>query len=1199
MLLFLLSFNAFSVSYTQGDFTYNIVNINRATLQSATCPSSEKELNIPDSVLYQNTNYPVTQIYQECFKDCANWVGSVNIPLSITSIGKSSFENCVGLNGELHLHDRISTIGARAFSGCSNLKFPNQDIISLPPITTINEYLFNGCSSLSANTFQLPPAITRINQFAFNQCSSLKGSLIIPDTVTQINANAFSGCSGFTSLRLPRSIATIGNFAFNGCSGFKGDLIFATTGRLSIGQSAFDGCTGLDGEITIYCTPNSIGNNAFSNLPNIKRINYYGSSFSNSGINVFEGSATNNIEFCSVFDNETFFGIDKTGATQLSDFSFSYDSVSKQATIKNGKCALLADNNAQIPTTTSYNSEQYIVVALDPFSFSFITEIIELSLPEGIQNIERGTFLGSSGFIGDLNLPNSITTIGDYAFVGTGFTGSLTLSSSLRQIGNNAFQSVQFTGTLKIPRTVESIGNYAFASCSKFDGNLVFEGASESSPSPSSFQSIGINAFYSCSRFIGDIILPDSISTIHENAFSGCLGFNGVLHLPNNLKVIENAAFTRCRNLQGDLRIPDGVVSIGTNAFSSCGFNGTLTIPNSVTTLGEGSFMSCSSLKGDLIIPEQITELPNQVFSGIGCDGLLKLPSNLKIIGDRSLQITKIQTELVIPPSVTYIGSAAFQRTLFNGNIIIPSNVTTIGLDAFSNCEGFNNIFSFGDNVVSLPERLFENTPIKTINYYGQNTVSECRPFNGLGVNVNVLTDYESNSFCSYNVNKVLELPNTDGSSSVNENEGTSNNDIDTTSNNENDETSNIQTQSNVVPPDPPEIVVTSNPNIEPPSESEPLITVEPYPIPTPVPENITVLDVPVGITSDALDNKLKEVLKDLSSDYIQIVAIDIPNIPFDSALEPNQFIKPASNAQIDFRGGNLNLVLNDNNNLVVLLNHDLDTNLSIKGQGDINIDFQPGLITSRTVNLTSNSQINGIVTLTVPATVDSVTIDSIELQSQSSILVKKKNNDEAVTLTVKDISATYNTVATISNLIVQNSLKAVQTATINVDNVTFDNAQIEYEIFNYEKGNNGWNNPLFKGKFNNPPNSLILRKAESINGKQWPTMDEEYILVSGLFELNKCNEWLTKINYHNSGFNMKGCINNEVVQEAVDQRIVIKTTENNNKIKNKLSTGQIVGIVIGCVAGVAIIVIIIIIVLRYKRRPKSENENEAADTQL
>lgn len=109
--------------------------------------------------------------------------------------------------------------------------------------------------------------------------------------------------------------------------------------------------------------------------------------------------------------------------------------------------------------------------------------------------------------------------------------------------------------------------------------------------------------------------------------------------------------------------------------------------------------------------------------------------------------------------------------------------------------------------------------------------------------------------------------------------------------------------------------------------------------------------------------------------------------------------------------------------------------------------------------------------------------------------------------------------------------------------------------------------------------------------------MDEDYFLVSGLFELNKCNEWLTKINYQNSGFNMKGCINNEVVQEAVDQRIVIKTTEN-NKNQNKLSTGQIVGIVIGCVAGVAIIVIIIIIVLRFKRRPKSENENEA-DTQL
>lgn len=98
-------------------------------------------------------------------------------------------------------------------------------------------------------------------------------------------------------------------------------------------------------------------------------------------------------------------------------------------------------------------------------------------------------------------------------------------------------------------------------------------------------------------------------------------------------------------------------------------------------------------------------------------------------------------------------------------------------------------------------------------------------------------------------------------------------------------------------------------------------------------------------------------------------------------------------------------------------------------------------------------------------------------------------------------MTATKNTIATISNVTIKNSLKVHQTASLNVDNITFDNAVVEYEIFNYNN-KNLWKEPFFKGNFNQPPNSLILK--ESITN-ELPIVNSDYTLISGLFDIDGC----------------------------------------------------------------------------------------------
>jgi len=67
-----------------------------------------------------------------------------------------------------------------------------------------------------------------------------------------------------------------------------------------------------------------------------------------------------------------------------------------------------------------------------------------------------------------IKLPNSITGIGDYAFLHcSGLTGSLTIPNSVTSIGAMAFRECRgLTGPLTIPDSVTNIGDYAFLYCS-------------------------------------------------------------------------------------------------------------------------------------------------------------------------------------------------------------------------------------------------------------------------------------------------------------------------------------------------------------------------------------------------------------------------------------------------------------------------------------------------------------------------------------------------------------------------------------------------------------------------------------------------------------------------------------------------------------------------------------------------------------
>ena len=219
---------------------------------------------------------------------------------------------------------------------------------------------------------------------------------------------------------------------------------------------------------------------------------------------------------------------------------------------------------------------------------------------------------------GDLNIPSSVTTIGDYAFYYCERLKSVTTPNSVKTIGQWAFAYCTGLTSVTIPYSVTTIGNSAFLACSNLtdiivdsenssycsiDGILYDKEASvlincpgkkEGEPTiPGSVTVIGSNAFSFCAG-LTSVTIPSSVKTIGNEAFSACTGLTFVT-IPNSVTIIGDYAFLSCTGLTS-VTIPGSATTIGNGAFLGCTGLTSVTIPNSVTTIGIGTFAYCTKL---------------------------------------------------------------------------------------------------------------------------------------------------------------------------------------------------------------------------------------------------------------------------------------------------------------------------------------------------------------------------------------------------------------------------------------------------------------------------------------------------------------------------------------------------------------------------------------------------------------------------
>ena len=456
------------------------------------------------------------------------------------------------------------------------------------------------------------------------------------------------------------------------------------------------------------------------------------------------------------------------------------------------------DGAIDIPDTVTSGGQPYMVTAIGEYAFNpfrTITKVSSVFIPATVTSIGRFAFrcckflatvtfaegsqlksIGVSAFSGttsahprfkEIQIPDSVETIGTNAFHNCQDLESITLPASLKTIESSAFSSCRNLSEIRLPTSLKAIQSYVFDDCSSletvfYDGSLAQWSRINTSN--------GFLGYSSPSLVMGDYT-AQFISVKDENdpdpppktvTITKYTGTESTVILPSTISSwpvtkIGEAAFQDNTTITS-VTIPDSVTEIGANAFAGC------TNLTSVTYGGDWSNLTIQSgnpavedavnaqlfdfkfilnntaviviryngTAADVTIPSRykgkpVTAIDHAAFHDSAVTSVT-IPDSVTAIPDDAFSYCSQLTNISIPNSVTFIGFSAFNSCTSLKSITLPSSLSTIQSYAFYNCGNLKTI-RIPVSVTSIGNYAFAGCPSSmTVTYPGSKTQWDAIP---------------------------------------------------------------------------------------------------------------------------------------------------------------------------------------------------------------------------------------------------------------------------------------------------------------------------------------------------------------------------------------------------------------------------------------------------------------------------------------
>lgn len=400
------------------------------------------------------------------------------------------------------------------------------------------------------------------------------------------------------------------------------------------------------------------------------------------------------------------------------------------------------DGVIDIPDTVKKDNIDYTVTAIgnNAFCHSYTsTNVSSVFIPATVTSIGNGAFsycrflatvtfaegsqlksIGVSAFSGtdpahprfkEIQIPDSVETIGTNAFHNCQDLESITLPASLETIESSAFSSCRKLSEIKLPASLKAIQSYVFDDCSSLETVFYYGSLAQWSQINTSNGFLG----YSCPSLVMDDYTAQFILVENDLPVPGLYpktvtitkytGTESTVILPSTISSwpvtkIGEDAFQDNTTITS-VTIPANVTEIGSNAFAGC------TNLTSVNYAGDWSNLTIQSgnpavqdaanaplFDFEFILNNTAVVVTNYKYNGAAAD--VTIPSRYQgkpvtTIGHAAFFNSAV-TSVTIPDSVTSISDEAFINCPKLTNISIPNSVTYIGFSAFSSCTSLKSI---------------------------------------------------------------------------------------------------------------------------------------------------------------------------------------------------------------------------------------------------------------------------------------------------------------------------------------------------------------------------------------------------------------------------------------------------------------------------------------------------------------------------